>query len=92
MKDYTIAQTADESVYVAQVRKIKAERPGYNNTERLQDVDCSDIFIFTYDDGTITVYYDTDVDAVYVKSDMHIEELLVNKPFHVKSVIIEPRK
>ena len=86
MKEYSIARTADEEVYVSQIKRIKEAKPDYLSAKRLQDVDGSDIVIFTYPDGVVEVYYDTYIDDTYVRANIPVDDLLVVEPFYIKDV------
>ena len=76
MFDYTIARTADENIYIEQIKALE-KRSGFIALKRVQDVDGSDACTVKFTDGKATVYYDTDVDATYIKSDVALDEHLV---------------
>lgn len=76
MFSYNIAKTANPDAFKKACKDIET---AFNNIEKetlLEDVDGTQIQIYTAPDGKIKVYNDYEVDAVYADSDLSLENII----------------
>ena len=76
MFSYNIEKKANTTAFEKICAKIKANVKGITNDERLTDVDGTQIQIYYTANGTIKVYNDYEVDAVYVDSEIELNNIV----------------
>ncbi len=74
MFSYTISKTADNTVFREACKSIE-KHIGCDKETLIEDVDGSQIQIYSTADGEIKVYNDYEVDAVYIDSEINLENL-----------------
>ncbi len=75
--DYTIYKDNSPTEFKKACSKIEKYFPNINKCELLIDVDGSTIQTYMLDDKVITVYDDYDVGAVYVESDISLDNIFI---------------
>ena len=73
MFSYNIAKTADPKAFEKACAMIEAGIKNLSKEELLEDVDGTQIQIYTTPEGKIKVFNDYEVDAVYADSDFDLE-------------------
>ena len=73
MFSYNIAKTADPKAFENACALIEAGIKKLSKEELLEDVDGTQIQIYTTPEGKIKVFNDYEVDAVYADSDFDLE-------------------
>ncbi len=76
MFTYNIAKEADNKAFKDVCAAIEAKVKGITKEKLLTDVDGSLIQTYNTQNGSIKVYNDYEVDAVYVDSEVDLSEVL----------------
>lgn len=76
MFSYNIEKKANKPAFEKICAKIKAIVKGITNDELLTDVDGTQIQIYYTTNGTIKVYNDYEVDAVYIDSEVELKNIV----------------
>ncbi|MDO5445818.1 MAG: hypothetical protein Q4F31_09400 [Eubacteriales bacterium] len=76
MYSYTVSKTADSLEFNNVCKKIESDLNIIKKDKLLVDVDGSEIQKYTTQDGEIKVCNDYEIDAVYIDSDIIIEDIL----------------
>lgn len=75
MYTYNIAKIADEKAFVHACSLIESKFKGLTKEKLLNDVDGTQIQIYTSRTGKIKVINDYEVDAVYIDSDIDLGDI-----------------
>jgi uncharacterized membrane protein len=75
MFSYNISKTADNKVFKDTCKQIERHNVDLSSEKLLVDVDGSVIQIYADGDKKIKVYNDYEVDAVYINSDISLDNL-----------------
>lgn len=76
MFSYNIAKNADQEAFDHACSTIEAKISGIEKKPILNDVDGSQIQIYETHNGRIKVVNDYEVDAVYIDSDVNLDEVI----------------
>ena len=76
MFTYNISKVADNKAFRNACAAIEAKVNGITKEELLADVDGSLIQIYNTPDGSIKVFNDYEVDAVYADSEVNLSKVL----------------
>lgn len=74
MFEYNICNQADEMIFEKQCLALEKNIPNLVKEDLLIDVDGSKIQPYNLKDSKIKVYNSTYLDAVYIKSDVELEQ------------------
>ncbi len=74
MKEYNICNQADEEIFYKQCEVLENRIPGLIKESLLEDVDGSCIQEYRRDNDRIKVYNDFLIGAIYIKSDIDLDE------------------
>ena len=80
MYTYTILQNANQTVFRHICSTIESSIPNIKKDALLEDVDGTQIQIYVIQNGKIKVYNDCEIDAVYIDSEIDLENIV--KTFH----------
>lgn len=72
---YNIRDQADETLFYKQCDALEKNIPNIRKIDFRQDVDSSIIQIYEVGNQKIEVYNDTNVGAIYIKSEIDLEQL-----------------
>jgi len=75
MYSYNIENAANEKAFIDVCAAIEKTIGGLCKVELLVDVDGTQIQQYVAENGTIRVYNDFEVDAVYIDSDVNLAEI-----------------
>ena len=76
MYEYTIKKTADRKIFNDFCSLILSDIKDIETGELIDDFDRAQIQSFKTPNGTIKVYNDYEVDAVYVDSEIKLDEII----------------
>lgn len=76
MFSYNIAKNADQKAFDHVCSLIESGIKGIEKNPALKDVDGSQIQTYTTHDGRIKVVNDYEVDAVYIDSEVNLDEVI----------------
>lgn len=76
MFSYNIAKNADKKAFDHACALIEAKANNIKKETILVDVDGTQIQIYNTPSGSIKVYNDYDVDAVYVDSELNLDHII----------------
>ena len=79
MFDYNINKTASNLEFKNACAKIERHFPNCKKDALLIDVDGSLIQVYRNDDNKITVFNDYEVDAVFIESEIDMNEIFVER-------------
>ncbi|WP_044878295.1 hypothetical protein [Paenibacillus sp. IHBB 10380] len=74
MIEYNICNQADEAIFEKQCFAFEKKIPGLIKKELLHDVDDSKVQYYKLGESSVTVHNDYYVNAVYVKSEIDLEQ------------------
>lgn len=77
MFSYNISSTADSKAFEEVCSLIEANLKNLSKEKLLEDVDGTQIQIYTTANGKIKVYNDYEVDAVYADSEIDLDTVIV---------------
>lgn len=72
--DYNICNQADEDIFEKQCKALERNIPNIVKSELLIDVDETQIQKYKINNSEIIVYNDYNIDAIYIKSDVELEQ------------------
>lgn len=78
--DYTIFPDNSPNEFKKACSRIENAFPSFKKNKLLIDVDGSTIQTYTKDNKDIDVYDDYDIGAVFVKSEINLDEIFLNRP------------
>lgn len=73
---YNIAKNANQEVFKNACGSIKSKIKDIREEYQLVDVDGTQIQIYSTADGKIKIYNDYEVDAVYVESEINLQNVI----------------
>lgn len=76
MYSYTVAKAASEKEFEKVCRLIESHFKGISKDKILEDVDGSSIQIYHKGKASIKVFNDYEVDAVYVDSEIELNDII----------------
>ena len=76
MYKYNVLKYADSEIFNSVCRKIENAVEALQKEDVITDVDGSAIQIYKKDGKTIKVYNDYEVDAVYIDSEIEIDDIV----------------
>ena len=76
MYEYTIKKNADQKAFNAFCSLLLSDIKGIEKGERIDDFDRAQIQTFKTPNGTIKVYNDYEVDAVYVDTEIKLDNII----------------
>ena len=79
MYKYNIHKNADEEKFNSVCNKIESTVEGLHKEETIMDVDGSAIQIYKKNGKSIKVFNDYEVDAVYIDSEINIDDIVAQK-------------
>ncbi len=80
MFDYNIFPDNSSSEFEKACQKIEHEFPKADKKKILVDVDGTTIQTYSYNGNDIDVYNDYDIGAVFVKSEIALNSIFLNRP------------
>ena len=75
MYSYTVSKTASEKAFAEACRLIESNFKGISKEKMLEDVDGTTIQIYQKDTKNVKVFNDYEVDAVYVDSEIELNNI-----------------
>ena len=76
MFSYTVSKVADKKAFLEVCNKIEQRFRVIKKEKPVVDVDGSQLQLFIVNNGKIKVYNDYAIDAVYVDSDIKLDEII----------------